>query len=104
MEDTRAGYEELMALMLARRSIREFDDRDVEQEKIDRILTAASTAPMGIPPSDVEVLVVDGKDKVREFADDMLELMKRNGYFQSLHFSYCGLSSRWKSMKSLTNS
>ena len=76
MEDTRAGYEELMALMLARRSIREFDDRDVEQEKIDRILASASTAPIGIPPSDVEVLVINGKDKVREFSDDILELMK----------------------------
>ena len=31
---------------------------------------------MGIPPSDVEVLVINGKDKVREFSDDMLELMK----------------------------
>lgn len=76
VEETRAGYEELMALMLARRSIREFDDRGVEQEKIDRILAASSTAPMGIPPSDVEVLVINGKEKVREFSDDMLELMK----------------------------
>lgn len=75
-EETRAGYEELMSLMLARRSIREFEDRKVEQEKIDRILAAASTAPMGIPPSDVEVLVINGKEKVREFSDDMLELMK----------------------------
>ena len=75
-EENRAGYEELMALMLARRSIREFDDRGVEQEKIDKILVAASTAPMGIPPSDVEVLVVNGKEKVRKFSDDILEYMK----------------------------
>ena len=75
-EENRAGYEELMALMLARRSIREFDNRGVEQEKIDKILVAASTAPMGIPPSDVEVLVVNGKEKVRKFSDDILEYMK----------------------------
>lgn len=75
-EETRARYEELMALMLARRNIREFDDREVEQEKIDKILAAASTAPMGIPPSDVEVLVINGKEKVKEFSDNMLELMK----------------------------
>jgi len=37
---------------------------------------AASTAPMGIPPSDVEVLVISGKKKVREFSDDVLEHMK----------------------------
>jgi len=75
-KENRAGYEELMALMLARRSIREFEDREVETEKIDRILAAASTAPMGIPPSDVEVLVINGKEKVREFSDDMLKLIK----------------------------
>ena len=33
VEETRAGYEELMALMLARRSIREFDDRGVNRKK-----------------------------------------------------------------------
>jgi MinD superfamily P-loop ATPase containing an inserted ferredoxin domain len=69
-KENRAGYEELMALMLARRSIREFEDREVEQEKID------PPPPMGIPPSDVEVLVINGKEKVRKFSDDMLELMK----------------------------
>lgn len=76
LKEARAGYEELIALMLARRSIREFEDKEIEQEKIDKILEAASTAPMGLPPSDVEVLVLKGKEKVREFSDDMLEHMK----------------------------
>lgn len=76
VEETHAGYGELMALMISRRSVREFEDRGVEQEKIDKILAAASTAPMGIPPSDVEVLVIKGKEKVREFSDDMLKLIK----------------------------
>jgi ferredoxin len=75
-KEARARYEELIALMLARRSIREFEEREVEQEKVDKILEAASTAPMGLPPSDVEVLVLKGKEKVREFSDDMLEHMK----------------------------
>ncbi len=71
-----ATYEELTAIMLSRRSIREFEEREIEQEKVDKILTAASMAPMGIPPSDVEVLVIKGTEKVREFSDDMLEHMK----------------------------
>jgi ferredoxin len=71
-----ATYEELTALMLSRRSIREFEEREIEQEKVDKILAAASMAPMGIPPSDVEVLVIKGTGKVREFSDDMLEHMK----------------------------
>ena len=81
--EKRASYEELMALMFSRRSIREFEDRDVEQEKIDKILAAASTAPMGLPPSDVEVLVLKGKEKVREFSDDMLGHMKSQKLFFS---------------------
>ena len=47
---TRATYEQLEALMLARRSVREFQEREVECEVVDRIVAAASTAPMGIPP------------------------------------------------------
>src|SRR5512145_2396743 len=50
LKEARSGYEELMALMLTRRSIREFEDKEVEQEKINKILEAASTAPMGLPP------------------------------------------------------
>jgi hypothetical protein len=61
---------------VSRRSIKEFDDRTVEQEKVDEILMAAGTAPMDIPPSNVEVLVISGKKKVREFSDDILEHMK----------------------------
>lgn len=75
-KEKQASYEELMALMFARRSVREFQDREIEQDKIEKLLEAASTAPMGIPPSDVEVLVIKGKEKVREFSDDVLEYMK----------------------------
>jgi nitroreductase/NAD-dependent dihydropyrimidine dehydrogenase PreA subunit len=71
-----ATYEELKGLLLSRRSIREYEDREVEQELIDKILDAATTAPMGIPPTDVRVLVLKGRNKVREFKDDMLGALK----------------------------
>jgi hypothetical protein len=32
-KETQAGYEELMSLIFTKRSIREFEDRGVEQEK-----------------------------------------------------------------------
>lgn len=69
----RAAYCQLHALMLSRRSIRRFDDREVDQEAIDKILAAASTAPIGIPPSDVSILVLKGRDKVQQFAADFLD-------------------------------
>src|ERR1035437_3731415 len=61
-------YENLLALLQRRRSIREFKDIPVEEEKIKLILDAAQTAPMGIPPSDVHVMVLENKTQVRNFA------------------------------------
>lgn len=71
--DGRTRYDELYALMLARRSVRLFDDREVDRETIDRIVAAASTAPVSIPPSDVNVWVLAGRDKVRAFAFEFID-------------------------------
>lgn len=81
-KEKRANAEQLYSLMLSRRSMRHFKDREVEQEVIDEIIKAASTSPMGIPPSDVNVLVVKGKDKVREFSFDFVDTLdKMKGMF-----------------------
>ncbi len=65
-----ADYTQLLSLMQRRRSIREFKDQTIEPEVIDMILVAARTAPMGLPPSDVNVLIFNGKDKTNTFAKD----------------------------------
>jgi ferredoxin len=70
------SYDALYKMLVSRRSIRDFKDKEVEPEIIDKILGFASTAPMGIPPSDVEVLVLSGKDKVKEFTDDFATYLK----------------------------
>jgi nitroreductase/NAD-dependent dihydropyrimidine dehydrogenase PreA subunit len=74
---SRAAYDQLQALMISRRSVRDFEDRPVERELIDKIIQAATTAPMGIPPTDVSVLVLNGRAKVKEFRSDLLEAMRR---------------------------
>jgi len=66
----RAGAEQLEALMLARRSIRRFTGDEVSGEAIERVLAAAATAPMGIPPWEVGVTVFHGRHKVDELARD----------------------------------
>jgi len=91
-EDTmrlpRAGQcatpEALEALFLKRRSIRDFAGQEVPRELIERIVEAASRAPMGIPPWEVGIVVFHGRDKVRELSADvtglyrgMLRLLKR---------------------------
>ncbi len=65
-----ASYPQLLALLQRRRSIREFSDEPVPSDLLDAILTAARTAPMGLPPSDVHVLVLDSRAKTRAFAAD----------------------------------
>lgn len=70
------NYNQLLLLLQHRRSIREFKDRDVENELIEKILTAARTAPMGLPPSDVNVVILKGKEKTRSFAQDFSEHLK----------------------------
>lgn len=70
-----ASYESLLALFQRRRSIREYKDKPVEQELVEKIIAAASTAPMGIPPTDVNILVINGKEKAFQFSKDYCEYL-----------------------------
>jgi len=81
--EERAGYDALRGLMLARRSLREFADAEVERPLVDKILEALSTAPMGLPPSDVEVLVLHGRQRVREFVADTISEVRRQKWMFS---------------------
>lgn len=73
MPEKIADYEALKGLMLKRRSIRKFQQNEVSKEDIEKILTAAATSPVGIPPSEVKVLVFQGRKKVQEFAGELCE-------------------------------
>ncbi len=75
--DDLPDYNQLYQLLLNRRSIRDFKDKPVEQELIDKILSLTSTAPMGLPPSDVGVMVLNTKEKVRQFSFDFFDLLDR---------------------------
>ena len=58
------GYEEFVEFLRLRRSVRVFKDKPVEREVIAKILEAAATAPMGIPPHATEVVVIDRRDEL----------------------------------------
>lgn len=75
--EQRASYEQLYNLLLARRSCRTFKDREVETEIINQIIEASATAPMGLPPSEVEIVVLNGFKKVEEFSRDMVKLFNQ---------------------------
>jgi len=69
-------YEQLQSLLQRRRSIREFKETPVDNGLIKKILDAAQTAPMGLPPSDVNVFVLSSRDKVRAFAEDFCSYLE----------------------------
>ena len=70
-------YEALWALLSTRRSVRRYQDQPVPRAVIEKIIDAVSTAPMGIPPTDVEVLVLENKEAVTRFTADVIELFKK---------------------------
>ncbi|MCX8123672.1 MAG: 4Fe-4S dicluster domain-containing protein [Spirochaetes bacterium] len=59
-----APYPQLLSLMQKRRSIRLFKNTPVSKDIINKIVDAAQTAPMGIPPSEVNIIVWDNRDDV----------------------------------------
>ena len=81
-----AGYNQLMALYERRRSIREFREKEVDPEIIEKILSAAKTSPMGLPPSDVNVLILDSREKTRLFARDFCSYLDKMQWFVSKWF------------------
>ncbi|MCU0376664.1 MAG: nitroreductase family protein [Bacteroidales bacterium] len=82
-KESAAGYEQLLSLLQRRRSIREFTDKEVEAEKVELILDAARTAPMGLPPSDVNVVVFGSKARNRAFAEDFCRYLEGMRWFVS---------------------
>jgi ferredoxin len=77
------NFNQLYALFQRRRSIRNFKDKAVDPEFIEQILDAARTAPMGLPPSDVHVVVFDSKDKANAFARDYCAYLQSMRWFVS---------------------
>jgi ferredoxin len=85
-EKSAANYEQIFALFQRRRSVREFLDKEVEPEIAEKILDAARTSPMGLPPSDVNVLTLNSKEKTRKFAVDFCEYLNGMRWFVSKWF------------------
>lgn len=84
--DQAASHAALLALMQRRRSIREFKEEPVSAEMVKLILEAAQTAPMGLPPSDVNVMVLHGVDQTKAFAKDFCDYLNKMRWFVSRPF------------------
>lgn len=85
-EPPKTDYNSLFQLLASRRSIREFKHKPVPAEVLNLVIEAAQTAPMGIPPSDVNLLIINGKDKVRQFSEDFCSLLAKTRWLVSWWF------------------
>jgi nitroreductase len=73
----RATADALEGLLQARRSARHYKEQEIERSTIVRLLAMASTAPMGFPPSEVGVVVINGREKVQALAKDLVDVFKK---------------------------
>ncbi len=81
----RADYDHLNALLLSRRSTRNFKPQEPDDETIQKILDAASSAPVGIPPTEVGVCVFRTRKAVQELRTTLTgELVKWRWMFSPL--------------------
>lgn len=69
-------YDTLNGLFLKRRSIRKYKADEISKEDIDKIIASAATSAVSIPPSEVKVLVLQGRKKVQELAKDLSDEIK----------------------------
>jgi len=75
--DKKADYDSLYSLLIQRRSTRKFKQEPVIQEDIDKIITAAATGAIGITPHEVKIIVINGTEKVQNFADDLINSLEK---------------------------
>lgn len=73
----KADMSQLEALLTPRRSMRRFEKKIVDRALIDRIVGIAATAPMGIPPSEVGIVVFHTRESVRKLAEDTMAQIER---------------------------
>ena len=67
------GYDEFLDFLQLRRSVRVFKDRPVDRELTEKILAAAATAPMGMPPHSTEVVVIDRREELDLVLEELVK-------------------------------
>ena len=79
--DGALGEDAVRALIMGRRSVREFQDRTVPRETIEWLLQVTRWAPTASNKQPVHWLVIDGRDKVHALAGQVAEFLRtRTGF------------------------
>ncbi len=70
------GKEVIGNYLKARRTIRKFKEDPVEEAKIEELIKVASYAPTGHNSRTAEWMVINGRDRIRDFAEEVVMWMK----------------------------
>ncbi|MCG6537871.1 MAG: nitroreductase family protein, partial [Syntrophales bacterium LBB04] len=67
-------YDDFPAFQASRRAVRVFKKEPVDRALVNKVIEAASMAPMGFPPHTTEILVIDRREEL----DHLLEVVRSN--------------------------
>jgi nitroreductase len=73
LPDAVPDAEALHSLLVTRRSVRHFTEEPVTREALEAILETVSTAPMGFPPTPVEVVVFPTRESLEALVPAVVE-------------------------------
>lgn len=76
-EELRIGEEQAMQFLRSRRSIRRFQDKPVEKEKIQKLISGARYAPTGGNSQMVEWFVLNDKKRIRDIAALTIDFIRQ---------------------------
>ncbi|MCD4673022.1 MAG: nitroreductase family protein [Anaerolineaceae bacterium] len=77
LPENKVDFATLEAMLSSRRSIRSFKDRSVERAVLDKVIRASAMPPIGSPPTNVQVLVLDKREHLDELYQDTVRCWKK---------------------------
>ena len=77
LPENNVSYQDFNDLLSSRRSIRSFEDKQLDNETIKKILEASKMAPIGAPPSNVKVLVISNYHDLDSLYEDIIKDWKK---------------------------
>ncbi|MEA3309265.1 MAG: nitroreductase family protein [Chloroflexota bacterium] len=77
LPENQVDFASLEAMLSSRRSIRSFKDKSVERGVLDKVIRASAMTPIGAPPTNVQVLVLDEKEHLNELYQDTVRCWKK---------------------------
>lgn len=77
LSDNEIDFADMEEMLSSRRSIRSYKDRIVERNVIDKVIRMSALTPICVPPTNVQVLVLDDKEHLNELYLDIVRCWKK---------------------------